>query len=200
MDYVDSELNPVAESVKKKFVDLEYELQVLSRQREVLRLYRGEELRNIKKRLLKKTVPVKKPKFMSVRFTLVKRPDIFQSMFLRRGETILPISTTIQTKPSHLFIIASAIFLKNPGYRPESKNAQMIVSGSTFLDLALMLTFCKKVILVILIRPKFMPVIITCTFFMLRDLRAFARKQCWSRHQKIKPLQCSFLNPQRKKG
>lgn len=59
MDYVDSELNPVAESVKKKFVDLEYELQVLSRQREVLLLYRGEELRNIKKRLLKKTVSSK---------------------------------------------------------------------------------------------------------------------------------------------
>ncbi|EMF0720249.1 hypothetical protein V2E67_004490 [Citrobacter freundii] len=59
MDYLDSELNPVAESVKKKFVDLEYDLQVLSRQREVLRLYRGEELRNIKKRLLKKTVSSK---------------------------------------------------------------------------------------------------------------------------------------------
>ncbi|EOG1931528.1 hypothetical protein ACQFZT_000593 [Providencia stuartii] len=53
MDYVDSELKPVSESVKNKFIDLENHLQALSRQGEVLLLYRGEELRNIKKRLLK---------------------------------------------------------------------------------------------------------------------------------------------------
>ncbi|EBJ6041368.1 hypothetical protein AAF129_002790 [Salmonella enterica] len=54
MDYVDSELNPLTESVKKKFIDLEYHLHNLSGQGEILLLYRGEELHNIKKRLLKK--------------------------------------------------------------------------------------------------------------------------------------------------
>ncbi|HFD2587316.1 TPA: hypothetical protein ACF24W_004123 [Escherichia coli] len=48
MDYVDSELKPVTESVKEKFIDLEYHLRNLNEQGEVLLLYRGEELHNIK--------------------------------------------------------------------------------------------------------------------------------------------------------
>ncbi len=59
MDYVDSELNPVAESVKNKFIDLKNNLQVLSGQGEVQLLYRGEELRNIKNRLLKQKISCK---------------------------------------------------------------------------------------------------------------------------------------------
>ncbi|ROP62112.1 hypothetical protein EDF81_0594 [Enterobacter sp. BIGb0383] len=53
MDYVDSELNPVTDSVKNRFIDLENHLQTLSGQGEVQLLYRGEQLHNIKKRLIK---------------------------------------------------------------------------------------------------------------------------------------------------
>lgn len=77
---------------------------------------------------------------MSVPFTSETKQGIFRSMYLHRGEIILPISTIIQSKPSRLFMLESAIFLKNPSSRPESKNAQMIDSDSTFLDQVLMLT------------------------------------------------------------
>nr|WP_314431766.1 hypothetical protein [uncultured Pantoea sp.] len=54
MDYVDSELKPVAKSVKEKFIELKNHLDLLSKRNEVQLLYRGEEFRNIKKRLKKK--------------------------------------------------------------------------------------------------------------------------------------------------
>lgn len=59
MDYVDSELNPVAESVKEKFIDLTKYLQFLNEKNEVQLLYRGEEFRNIKKRLKSKGTSLK---------------------------------------------------------------------------------------------------------------------------------------------
>lgn len=54
MDYVDSELKPVAESVENRFIDLQNRLQVLSEKGEVQLLYRGEDFRNIRNRLQKR--------------------------------------------------------------------------------------------------------------------------------------------------
>lgn len=101
MDYVDSELKPVEESVKEKFIGLKKYLQFLSEINEVQLLYRGEEFRNIKNRLIKKGTSMQEKDVFERAFYFGDKARHFSIDVFTPGRNYL---TSISDESDHTFM------------------------------------------------------------------------------------------------